>query len=232
MKILAIEASTEQLSIALYVDGQVKQLVAAEPRRHAEAALPMIDQLLADAGIGKRMLDAIAFGRGPGAFTGVRLACSMAQGLGFGLDRPTYGVSSLETLARRMVELGAASPVLALLDARMGELYAAGYALIDQRWCESIPEQLVAPKDLTLPGDDQWQVAGSGWLSHQQMLQQKFGYRMAGLERGAAPDAVWVARIAAERMSAGIRTSVDAALPVYLRDKVAFTTSERLQARG
>ena len=127
MKLLALELSTEACSVALWVDGEVSERFEVAPRRHAELALPWAGQLLADAGIARSQLDAIAIGRGPGAFTGVRLAIAIGQGIALALGRPMVAVSTLATLA-----LSAGGPrVLAAIDARMGEVYSAAFELRD-----------------------------------------------------------------------------------------------------
>ena len=127
MKLLALELSTEACSVALWVDGEVSERFEVAPRRHAELALPWAGQLLAEAGIARSQLDAIAIGRGPGAFTGVRLAIAIGQGIALALGRPMVAVSTLATLA-----LPAGGPrVLAAIDARMGEVYSAAFELRD-----------------------------------------------------------------------------------------------------
>lgn len=233
MHLLAIESSSETLSVALLADGQVLSREASEPRRHGSLILGLVDQLLAEAGIARRQLDAIAFGRGPGAFTGVRLACSVAQGLGFGLDRPVYPVSTLAALARAGFRAGAAGPALVLLDARMGELYAGGF-----QWADGTPqivleEQLTAPKDLDLPGDDDWSVWGSGWSVHRAQLGPRLGIRLHGVAQ--APQLAHardVAALALLQWRSGARPGALEALPVYLRDKVALTRAEREAAQA
>lgn len=233
MNLLAIESSTEQLSVALLSDGQVQARDSRETRRHGALLLPLVEGLLAEAGIGRRQLDAIAFGRGPGAFTGVRLATSAAQGLGFGLDRPVLAVSSLQALAVAMLRGTAVAPLMTLLDARMGELYAAGWTVdADGGLLPAFDEQLVAPANLVLPGDDVWSVAGSGWLVHQQTLSSRFGMRLQGHCEPALPHAREVALIGLAQYRAGARPSAFEAMPVYLRDKVAQTTLERHAARA
>lgn len=233
MNLLAIESSSEQLSVALLCDGQLSAREAAEPRRHGALILPLIDSLLAEAALSKRQLDAIAFGRGPGAFTGVRLACAVAQGLGFGLDRPVLGVSTLTALATAGLQHEAVAPVLALLDARMGELYAARFELRDGHLRLLGEEELLSPATLELPGDDVWSVLGSGWWAHRTALYARFGLRLSELAHAPPlPHARDIALLALQQYRAGVRTSAFDALPVYLRDKVAQTRAERLAAKA
>ncbi len=146
MKLLAIETSTEACSVALSIDGAMMERFEIAPRRHGELLLPWIDALLADAGMAKSALDAIAVGRGPGAFTGVRLGIAIAQGIAFALDRPVVPVSTLAALAL-CGDPPPGTPVLAAIDARMGEVYLAGY-LID---ADGLPQPLIA-EQLLAPG--------------------------------------------------------------------------------
>lgn len=232
MNLLAIESSTEQLSVALLSNGQILAREASEPRRHAALLLQLVDGLLGEAGILRSELDAIAFGCGPGAFTGVRLATSTAQGLGFGLDRPVLPVSSLAALALAASRVGAVPPLLTLLDARMGELYAATWTLDGDSELQRIgEEQLVSPGGLQLPGDDVWCVTGSGWHAHREVLEERFGMQLQGLDAPRVPHAREIALIALAQFRAGARPSPFEAMPVYLRDKVAQTTAERRAAK-
>jgi tRNA threonylcarbamoyladenosine biosynthesis protein TsaB len=229
VNLLAIESSTEQLSVALLCDGEVLAREANEPRRHGALILPLVDDLLAAAGVARAQLDAIAFGRGPGAFTGVRLACSVAQGLGFGLDRPVIGISTLQALTLVSVQHGAVAPVLALLDARMGELYVGRYAQLGEQIVLQGEEELVRPDALELPGDDVWSVLGTGWWAHRTALYQRFGLRLSELVHAPrVPHAREIALLALQNYRAGQRSSAFEAMPVYLRDKVAQTRAERL----
>ena len=146
MNLLAIETSTEACSVALHHGGTTIARSELAPRRHAELVLPMAEALLAEAGIGRRQLDAIAVGRGPGAFTGVRLAVSMAQGMALGLDLPVIPISSLAALALDAPDNGAA--VLAVIDARMGEVYAASYRRGADDTVQALDEERVCAPDV------------------------------------------------------------------------------------
>lgn len=225
MNLLAIETSTEACSVALYHAGSTIARSELAPRRHAELVLPMADELLAEAGLRRRQLDAIAVGRGPGAFTGVRLAVSIAQGMALGLDLPVIPVSSLAALALDAPDDGSA--VLAVIDARMGEIYAACYrrdagnslqALDDERVC--------APERLQVPAGPAWSVIGSGWKTYRRVLAERVPEpRWADGER--YPQARAVAVLAATEFSAGRALPPEQALPLYLRDKVALTLTEQ-----
>jgi tRNA threonylcarbamoyladenosine biosynthesis protein TsaB len=229
MNLLAIETATESCSVALVHGEEVIARSEIAPRRHAERVLPMADELLAEAGLGRHALDGIAVGRGPGAFTGVRLAVSLAQGMALALDRPVVTVSSLAALALEAPEDDAA--VLAVIDARMGELYAASYrrdgggglvALDDERICTA--------GTLALPEAAAWHVVGSGWTTYADVLRERLTGELRSAEGERYPQARHVAELAVREFRAGRAQAPELALPVYLRDKVALTLAE--QGRG
>lgn len=226
MNLLALETATESCSVALLRGADLFERSELAPRRHAELALPMAEAVLAEARLRRADLDGIAVGRGPGSFTGVRLAVSLAQGLALALDIPLVTVSSLAALA--MEAPHDAGPILALIDARMGEIYACAFIrdadglpqpLGEERVC--LPEQLVLAE-----GFAPWHVVGSGWGTYADRLAS-----IVGIPRSAAadryPQARHVARLAAPRFAAGETLLPERALPVYLRDKVALTLAER-----
>lgn len=230
MKILAIECSTEVLSVAVYQGGEVHQREAPGGERHGDHLLALIDAVLADAGISRLDLGAVAFGRGPGAFTGVRMAVAAAQGIAYGLDIPAVPVSSLAALAQEAYGRGAAPPLLSLLDARMGEVYAGGFDVdADGLVIARDEERLCRPEQLELPGDDVWSAFGPGERAHHAQLDAALGYRLDALSRTLWPSARAIARLAARalRTDAAAAVSAAAAQPVYLRDKVAETEAER-----
>ena len=149
MKLLAFETATEACSVAVYVDGEVCERFDLAPRRHAELALPWADEMLAEAGIAKSQLDAIAVGRGPCAFTGVRLAIAIAQGIALALDRPVVPVSTLAVLAAGAPADGPAR-ILAAIDARMGEVYAGAFGRQGAALVTLELERVLAPEAVTL----------------------------------------------------------------------------------
>jgi tRNA threonylcarbamoyladenosine biosynthesis protein TsaB len=225
MRLLAIETATEACSVALWVDGALHERFELAPRRHAELVLPMADALLAEAGVGKRQLDAIAVGRGPGAFTGIRLAIALAQGLALALDRPVLAVSTLAVLAQGAA--GAGAPILALIDARMGEVYAGAFdvgadGLVAPRGDEAVlaPPRVVAPAP-------RFVGVGTGFGAHPETLRARFGAALAACTPDALPRAGDLARLAARDFAAGLGVDALAAQPVYLRDKVALTLAEQ-----
>ena len=224
MNLLAIETSTEACSVALYHAGVTIARSELAPRRHAELVLPMADALLAEAGLRRRQLDAIAVGRGPGAFTGVRLAVSLAQGMALGLDLPVIPVSSLAALALNAPDNGA--PILAVIDARMGEIYAACYRRVGAGLQPLMDECVCAPEALQLPPAETWNVIGSGWKTYGAALAP----RVPGpywSDGECYPQARAVAILAAVDFDAGRALPPEQALPIYLRDKVALTLVEQ-----
>lgn len=230
MNLLAIETSTECCSAALLCGERLIARSELAPRRHAALLLPMCEGLLAEAGLSRRALDGIAVGRGPGAFTGVRLAVAAAQGLALALDVPVVPVSSLAALALQAPQNGAA--VLAAIDARMGEIYAGCFTQVSHGVVAVSAEWVGAAADLELPGGDAWNVIGSGWAAWADELRA----RLPGAPLWAAgdrfPQAAEVARLAAPRLAAGQGVDPAATLPVYLRDKVALTMDEQRGARA
>jgi tRNA threonylcarbamoyladenosine biosynthesis protein TsaB len=226
MNLLAIETATEACSVALVHGQTVIARTELAPRRHAERVLPMADELLAEAGIGKHALDAIAVGRGPGAFTGVRLAVSLAQGMAMALDRPVVTISSLAALALEAPQDDAA--ILAVIDARMGEIYAASYRREGEGALLALDEERVCTAQaLVLPAVAAWNVVGSGWATYQQALQARLGSAPRSADGNCYPQARHVATLAVREFQAGRVLAPDQALPVYLRDKVALTLAEQ-----
>ncbi|HUB91730.1 MAG TPA: tRNA (adenosine(37)-N6)-threonylcarbamoyltransferase complex dimerization subunit type 1 TsaB [Dyella sp.] len=227
MNLLAIETATESCSVALVHGETVIARSELAPRRHAERVLPMADDLLAEAGIGKHALDAIAVGRGPGAFTGVRLAVSLAQGMAMALDRPVVTVSSLAALALEAPEDDAA--ILAVIDARMGEIYAACYRRDDDGGVIALDEERVCiAESLVLPQADAWNVVGSGWATYREALVGRLGSEPRSADGTSYPQARHVATLAVRAFKAGRAVAPEHALPVYLRDKVALTLTEQM----
>lgn len=232
MNILAIECSTEVLSVAVYASGTVNERVDDSGRRHGDRLLVLIDAVLADARISKLDLNAVAFGCGPGAFTGVRMAVAAAQGIAYGLNIPALPISSLAALAQEGFEHGAVAPILALADARMGEVYAGYFDVDSDGLVYAIAdERLSTPEALDLPGDNIWCAVGAGYRAYRGVLDRRFGYRLDSNERGSFPQASAIARLGVRSLRAGQIVPAQRALPVYLRDRVAFTESERAARR-
>ena len=218
MKLLALDTATEACSAAVWVDGTVTERYQLAPCRHTALILPMIEAVLAEAGLSPRQLDAIAFGRGPGAFTGVRIAASMAQGIAFSIDLPVVPVSTLAALALGVGRETGQLRLAVALDARMGEVYWGTYALTAAD-VEALPkERVCAPAAVTAPAGGDWFGVGSGWQVHAAILSEQLAIQGYLGER--YPRAGDVARLAATPSRRSDWVSADLALPVYLRNQV------------
>jgi tRNA threonylcarbamoyladenosine biosynthesis protein TsaB len=218
MHLLALETATHRLSVALWLDGRVVERAAELPNGSSEWLLPNVQALLAEAGVTLKMLDGIAFGAGPGSFTGLRLAAGCAQGLAYGLDLPVLGIGTLEALALAAGE----NKVFACLDARMNEVYVAAY----EGGVEVIAPVVCPPAQVPLPAGEGWIGCGDGFASYGNLLP-----RFDRVRPELRPTADAVARLAAPRFARGEGVSAGEAVQLYIRDKVALTTAERL-ARG
>ncbi len=217
IRLLAVDTATDACSVALYLDGEVRERFVLAPRQHADRILLMVDELLGEAGLALRTLDAFAFGRGPGSFTGVRIAASVVQGLALGTDRPVVPISSLAALAHAVP----ARRVLAALDARMGEVYWCAYQRVLSGLVEPAgPELACSPDRVPLPPDDGWVGAGSGWERHGAVLLSRVSSAVERWLPGYHPRASAIAALAADAFHRGKAVSAEEALPVYLRDDV------------
>ncbi|MBN7135544.1 tRNA N6-adenosine(37)-N6-threonylcarbamoyltransferase complex dimerization subunit TsaB [Lysobacter enzymogenes] len=236
MKLLAFETSTEACSVALWLDGDVRECFELAPRRHAELSLPWAEQLLAEAGVKRRELDAVALGRGPGAFTGVRLAIALAQGVALALDVPVIPVSTLAVLALRAQPLArGAGPqrVLSAIDARMGEIYTAAYELRDGEPFALDHEAVLAPDAAQLPGNQtDWLGVGTGFAAADGALRERLGARFAAIDADALPRAADLARLAAAAYARGETLAPERIEPAYLRNNVALTIAEQAALRA
>lgn len=226
--ILAIETSTELASAALLYRGELISRQSAGTQTHSDAILPMIQQLLADAGLALSQCDALAFGVGPGSFTGVRTACGVVQGLSFGSDRPVVPVVTLEAAAQACHAVDRqASDVLTILDARMGEVYWARYrARADGGWEVLAKPALAAAAQVQTDGRPH--ACGNGLSMYAEYFSPSFcAGRFAATYPDAMPHARHVATLGQLHFSRGGALSAEAAQPLYLRNKVALTTAER-----
>lgn len=225
MRILAIETSTEHCSVALQQGGEVLAHWELAGQRHSEILLTMIHGLLAEAGCGMLELDGIAFGAGPGSFTGVRIAASVAQGLAFGLGIPVMPVCTLEAMA----EASGQDRVACALDARLDEVYFAAYQRSGENWLAVVEPCLSSIGDLAMLPGDNWTGVGSGFGVLEDALARHL--QLAQTDTGKFPEARAVAILGSRMLANGGGMDAAAAQPVYLRDKVAMTTIER-HARG
>jgi tRNA threonylcarbamoyladenosine biosynthesis protein TsaB len=222
VRILAVETATDACSAALAVGNEVTERFEIAPRRHAALLLPFVESLLAEAGIAIGELDAIAFGRGPGSFTGLRIAAGMAQGLAFGADLPVVPVSTLAALAQGCVRECGAKGVLAALDARMHEVYFSAFRVTaDGRVMAAGEEVVCAPASITVPEGGDWYTAGDGWQSYPEAMIAQLPRPPAGRHDSARPHAADVARLAVDLWREAGGVAAEQAAPVYLRNHVA-----------
>jgi tRNA threonylcarbamoyladenosine biosynthesis protein TsaB len=225
MNLLAFETATEACSVALWIDGAVRERFEIAPRRHTDLALPWAEELLAEAGLRKSQLDAIACGRGPGAFTGVRLAVALVQGLGLALERPVIGISTLAALAFEAPAVEG-DRILAAIDARMGEIYLGEFERRADGVLALAPERLLRPQDARIAGE--WIGVGTGFDAEHGALRANVALRTC--EAAALPHAAAIARLAAQAYARGKTIAPERLEPAYLRDKVALTLAEQGKA--
>jgi len=223
LNLLALDTSTEVFAIAVQRGGEVLQHQAPGGAQASAALIPAIQHLLARAGVTLAELDAIVFGRGPGSFTGLRTACSVTQGLAFGAKVPVLPVETLLAVAEEARSSAGVTRVVALLDARMDEVYAAACEWDGRAWQRHGDIALCAPQDVAVPPG--WAMAGNAFAG--------YGSRLpAGQRVEALPTATALLRLAPALLAAGHAVPATGALPLYIRDKVARTTAERAAARA
>lgn len=232
MKILAIDTSTEACSAALLIDGEVSSQYQLAPREHSRLILKVIDQLLADADVTVSALDAIAFGRGPGSFMGLRIAAGVVQGIAFAHDTPVIPISTLKAMAQRAYEQTGIENVLAAIDARMDEVYWGAYTLVNQQWEIDGEECVISPDKIQLPSmlsakDKIWVGAGTGWQSYSERLLSvdknvsDIPFKPAEILIDCFPSAEVMVKLAVHELEAGNTITAAHAIPVYLRNDVA-----------
>jgi len=222
MKILAIETATEACSAALLIDDAVLERYELAPQQHNRLILPMIDSLLAEAGIKVSQVDALAFGRGPGSFTGVRIAAGVAQGISFAVDLPVVPVSTLAALAQDALTEFGETVAFPCIDARMGEVYWGVYRRGEAGLAELLGEESVLPADrVSFPDHAKGIGIGSGWKTYGSVLEERLGGNVKRILPDRFPRAAMVARLGADALGRGLFVEPEQALPVYLRDNVA-----------
>ena len=231
MKVLALETGSEWCSVAV---GDGTHWVARElhaGQTHSERLLPMVDAVLAAAGVALSDLGGIAFGAGPGGFTGVRIGCGVAQGLSLGADIPVVPVSTLAALCEVARRTHGWARVLAAIDARMGEVYVAAHRFEAGQWSEVMPPAVRPPSAVSPPPprDDatnprRWFAAGSGFAAYPEM---GTGHGLAAMDGALRPDAQAIGTLALPVLRAGGGIAAALALPLYVRDRVALTSAER-----
>lgn len=222
-RILALDTATEACSAALWLDGEISQRFEICPREHTRRILPMIDSLLAEAGIGLPQLDALAYGRGPGSFTGVRIGIGIAQGLALGAELPMIGISTLAALAQGAWRMTGIDHILSAIDARMGEVYWAQYTRdAAGRWRGEASEQVVNPGQLSVAGlAGLWAYAGTGWETYPDLVQPAGRLQLQSGQL-TLPVAADMLALAALSLADGQALPVELTQPTYLRNEVAW----------
>lgn len=222
MKLLAIDTATERCSVALWNNGEILQQDRMLDRAHAEVILPMVDSVLAEAGCVLTQLDGIAFGRGPGGFTGVRVAVSVAQGLAFGAQLPVLPVSDLAAIAAGAYRNHGEARVIVCMDARMAEVYWGQYHVSADSVSLQGVEAVLRPEDVPVPEAGRWFGAGAGFAAYRDILTKRLAATLAGVAPDMLPEARDIVSLAAQAHIRGKYLSPEHALPVYLRDQVAW----------
>ncbi|MDI1361010.1 tRNA (adenosine(37)-N6)-threonylcarbamoyltransferase complex dimerization subunit type 1 TsaB [Methylotenera sp.] len=225
MNILAFDTSTEYLSLALLKGGETFNYDCNAGQTHSQIILPQIQALLDSANLQLSDLQGIAFGAGPGSFTGVRIAAGVAQGLGFGANLPVVSVCTLLALA----EASMADKVIACLDARMGEVYHAAYEKMDDTWQRIIEPGLYKPDAVPAIEGAGWVGAGSGWQTYAEQLSAVYVEQLQSTQPQLLPSSAAILKLALPIFAKGEAKPASEAMPVYIRNRVALKTTEREQ---
>ncbi len=225
MPFLALDTSTEYLSLALNTSSGICGRFWHIEQKHAEQTLPRLAELLADCQLTMQDIEGIAFGNGPGSFTGLRIGCGIAQGLAFARNLPVIGISTLEALAQGCV----ADKVIACLDARMNQVYVAAYQREGALWHEIVPPSVCDPHAIPLPPGPGWTGVGSGFAGYGAALADRLGDQLLATEPDRIPQAADMLALALPRFISGQGQPAQEAELIYLRNKVALKTSERMK---
>ncbi|QLB18972.1 tRNA (adenosine(37)-N6)-threonylcarbamoyltransferase complex dimerization subunit type 1 TsaB [Mannheimia granulomatis] len=219
--ILALDTATEACSVALLHNEAVSTLNEISPRTHTQRILPMVDELLKKSDIQINDVDFLVFGRGPGSFTGVRVGVSVAQGLAMGANLPVVAVSNLKAMAEEAYQKLNADKVIALIDARMNEVYFAQFAKNGDEWIETVAEQVCSPEQALsqMQADEKTVVVGTGWAAYSQFSEQNLPLVISEI---TLPSAEYMLSIAKIEIKKGNTTSAYEIEPVYLRNEVTW----------
>ena len=227
MNIVALDTCTESCSAALLYQGELFTRVEMTQRGHSELILGMMDDLFKQAEISISEIEALAFGRGPGSFTGVRVGVGVAQGVAFARDIPVIPVSSLASLAQQVADTLQVEYIGVAMDARMGEIYCASYRCVDGTVTLLDKEQVCPPEQFIPISDQQWVGVGTGWGVYDEVLRQNFAGKLSNISVEHYPNASSVIKLAQIEIKAGRLLSADQAMPVYLRNNVAKKKGEQ-----
>lgn len=225
VNILAFDTSTEYLSLALIKGDRTYTIDLLAGQTHSQIILPQIQTLLDAAGLQLKDLQGIAFGAGPGSFTGVRIAAGVAQGLGFGANLPVVGVCTLLALA----EASGTNKVIACLDARMGEVYHAVYERLAGEWQVVVEPGLYKPEASPTIEGISWTGVGSGWQTYTEQLSAVYAKQLQSMQPQLLPTASAILRLALPIFVNGAAKPASEAMPIYIRNRVALKTTEREQ---
>lgn len=219
--LLALDTATEACSVALLHNGQITSLDELSPRTHTQRILPMIDTLLKNVGIEISQVDGLVFGRGPGSFTGVRVSVGIAQGLALGAELPVVAVSNLLAMAQAAYQELEAKEVIALIDARMNEVYFAQYQYTEQGWQIVVDEQVCSPEQAI----EQFQikentfVVGTGWAAYSLFSERNLPLIVSNI---ILPSAKYMLSLAKGKIAKGETQSALEIEPIYLRNEVTW----------
>jgi tRNA threonylcarbamoyladenosine biosynthesis protein TsaB len=227
MKLLAVETATEACSAALFIDGNITERFQLAPKEHTQLILPMIEDLLAEAGLKPQDLEGLAFGCGPGSFTGVRIATGVIQGIAFGLDLPVVPVSTLAALAQDYFDHHDGDLAFVAMDARMGEIFWGVYQRDTQGYAELFGKEAVTAAGNVIFPEKMGVGIGSGWRVYASLLTDRLAGYVTHCQTEQLPRAAAIARLGARGFAHGLAVTVEEAMPVYLRDNVAKKESER-----
>ncbi len=225
VNLLAFDTSTEYLSLALMKGDEFFTFNINAEQTHSQIILPQIQALLDQASLQLKDLQGIAFGSGPGSFTGVRIAAGVAQGLGFGANLPVVAISTLLALA----EASGAEKVITCLDARMGEVYHAAYEKIVGKWQTIIEPGVYKPDDVPAIENTGWIGAGSGWQTYDVQLSKVYAAQLQATQPQLLPTASAILALAQPIFARGDARPASEAMPLYIRNRVALKTLEREQ---
>lgn len=227
MNLLAIDTSTEYLSLALQLGQQVLTFHEQAGPKASERILPEIQALLAQENVTLKDLDGIAYGAGPGAFTGVRVAVGVTQGLAFGAQLPVVGVNTLMAVAQASGE----NKVITCLDARMGEVYHAAFERVGNDWQTILPATVCKPEDVPSIKGDAWVGTGTGWQAYDAVLQSQYASQVTKQLPDVYPLATATLALAQPLFALGKTQAAHEAAPIYIRNRVALTSKEREQGQ-
>lgn len=227
MNILALDTCTEMCSVAILKEGELYEQSLLTQRGHSEKILGMLDEILARAESRLSDMDCIAFGRGPGSFTGVRVGVSVTQGIAYAANLPVVPISTLAAVAQRAIDEHEAKDIAVAMDARMQEVYSALYQSVDGFAVLVDEEQVCLPEQLGWRSEQSFFAAGTGWKEYETAMMAKFSNQITGLDSALLPTAAAIAKLAVRQVEKGHILPAEQAIPIYLRDNVAKKKGEQ-----